>query len=106
MPKQLSRIDAGIDLNVSFPTKTQREYQNGTIRALPTMPIYRYWTNFDRKKPDTWTLVQDKDYEPEESYWTFTTNIEPSDFDYGWDEPTTRKFLMKMWEIYRYRRAD
>ena len=81
--------------------------------AGPTGIItYQYWTNFDRRNPQKWELVEaslrisDNDVRPPEvKWWWFKTNIAPEDFDFNWTEKQTKYFLMKMWEIYRYRKV-
>lgn len=62
--------------------------------------VYQYWTNFSREHRDDYVVVES----PVEGYWTFRTNLEPSDFEYGLDPRHVRNFLYRMEEIYKERK--
>jgi hypothetical protein len=108
---KIRRNEAGSDLLVAFPTKEQKEFMAGKIDKMPVRSIYEYWTNFDRRNPKSWEIypanaLPDWTAQEKEGYWYFKTNINPDDLGFLWDEKKVRTFLIRMWEIYRYRKVD
>lgn len=92
------------DLMVAFPTKEEKDLATGKIKEIPKRVIYTYWTNFDRREPESWTLLEAAIIPDKDEWWGFKTNISPADFE-AWTKEQTRLFLKQMWEIYRYRKV-
>jgi hypothetical protein len=94
-----------------MPTKEQRDFKAGIISEIPVKQYYTYWTNFSREFPENFVVYVDKIVQkltPEEkiSWWKFTTNIEPQQFDYEWDTNRVRRFLFAMDDLYNRRQIQ
>jgi hypothetical protein len=71
--------------------------------------IYRYWTNFNASTPEVYSVIPNSDMVNGvtlrgSNWWSFSTNIEPSAFDYEWDPKRQRRFLFQMHDIYNRRK--
>jgi hypothetical protein len=110
----LKKGNRGSNLLEAFPTNDQKAFARGEIKKMPSMIVYTYWTDFDRREPTTWQILKPSEFAElldnvggsAPGFWRFETNITPDDFDYLWSEAQTRRFLIRMWDVYRYRKVD
>lgn len=103
------------DLYERFPTQAEKDFRDGKISKMPSIPLYRYWTNFDRNEPSEFQILTQSEVDagtivktkvPHLRWWQFTTNIEPAAFEYEWDTRRQRRFLYKMDEIYNRKKVE
>lgn len=87
------------------PAFQKDDFQPAAKRLGIATQVNTFWTDFEKGNP--FFEVLDKQPESEfTDYWQFQTNIDFEDITLFWDDKRAKRFLYKMWEIYRYRKAE
>lgn len=68
--------------------------------------VNTFWTDFRRGSCPFFEILQNEPAPEFKGYWRFQTNLDFEDLTLFMDDKAVRRFLYKMWDIYRVRKIE